>query len=338
MRIGTRGSRLALTQARLVAKLIADAHPDAGEPEIVVVRTSGDTQSERARAGSTNGGVNAGAGATKPLAGDKSRWVAELEQALLAGNIDLAVHSAKDLPGETVEGLELLGATARAGAEDALIGVHSLQELPEGARVGTSSVRRAAQLRAARADLQIVSLRGNVDTRLRKLAEEVRETGESSSEDSSSLHAIVLASAGLQRLGRESDIGCTLDVARFVPAPGQGLLALQTRTGDERVGTAVEPILDQDASACLRAERAVAQALGAGCNTPLGAYAVPAGCGCLHLHAWVGLPDGSAWLLDELLGGFYDPAELGGRMAERLHAAGARELLKRAEEMALEHR
>jgi hydroxymethylbilane synthase len=338
MRIGTRGSMLALTQARHVAKLIADAHPDVGEPEIVVVRTSGDAQSEGTRAGSTNGGGSASAGATKPLAGDKSRWVAELEQALLGESIDLAVHSAKDLPGEAVEGLELLGAPARASAEDALIGVHSLQELPEGARVGTSSVRRAAQLRAARADLQIVSLRGNVDTRLRKLAEEVCETGESSGEGSSSLHAIVLASAGLHRLGRERDIGCTLDVARFVPAPGQGLLALQARTADERVGATVEAILDQDASACLTAERAVARALGAGCNTPLGAYAVPAGCDCLHLHAWVGLPDGSAWLLDELLGGFYDPAELGQRMAERLQAAGARELLERAEGMAVEHR
>lgn len=332
MRIGTRGSMLALTQARHVAKLIADAHPDGGEPEIVVVRTSGDTQPEGARARFTNGGGTSDS-AIKALAGNKSRWVAELEQALLTGSIDLAVHSAKDLPGEPVEGLELLGAPARASAEDVLIGVHSLQELPEGARVGTSSVRRAAQLRAARADLQIVSLRGNIDTRLRKLAEEVHETGESSGEGSSSLHAIVLASAGLRRLGREADIGCTLDVARFVPAPGQGLLALQTRTADERVRATVEPILDQDATACLTAERAVARTLGAGCNTPLGAHAAPAGRGRLHLHAWVGLPDGSTWLLDELLGGFDDPTELGRRMAVRLQAAGASELLERAEEM-----
>jgi hydroxymethylbilane synthase len=316
MRIGTRGSLLALTQARLVAGLIAEAHPDVGEPEIVVVRRSGEID--------TNGG-------------DKSRWVAELERALLAGSIDLAVHSAKDLPGEPVEGLELLGAPARASAEDALIGVRSLGELPVGGRVGTSSVRRAAQLRAARADLQIVSLRGNVDTRLRKLAEEVCETGESSGKGASSLHAIVLASAGLRRLGRERDIGCALDVARFVPAPGQGLLALQSRSEDERVRAAVEPILDRDASACLTAERAVARSLGASCNTPLGAHAAPAGCGCLHLRAWVGLPDGSQWLTDELLGGFYDPSELGRRMAERLQTTGAVELLQRAEEMAVEH-
>jgi hydroxymethylbilane synthase len=338
MRVGTRGSMLALAQARLVAGLIAQAHPDVGEPEIVVVRTlhegaqpSGDAQSEHAHQHLRNGG-----GGTKLHGGDKSRWVAELEQALLVGSIDLAVHSAKDLPGEPVEGLELLGAPTRADAEDALIGVRSLEELPEGAHVGTSSVRRAAQLRAVRADLRIVSLRGNVDTRLRKLAEQVTETGESSNDDASALHAIVLASAGLRRLGRERDIGAILDMARFVPAPGQGLLALQAREGNEHARVAVEAILDKDATACLKAERAVARELGASCNTPLGVHAVRSDCGCLVLRAWVGLPDGSAWVGDELMGGFYDPEELGVRVAQRLTAAGAGELLARAEEMAVE--
>jgi hydroxymethylbilane synthase len=266
--------------------------------------------------------------------------VTELEQALLAGEIDLAVHSAKDVPGELAEGLELLGSPARAVAEDVLVGVRSLEELPAGAYVGTSSVRRCAQLRAARADLNIVSLRGNVDTRLRKLASGLAESGDvteaGSAGEQPPLHAIVLASAGLSRLGREHDIGCTLDAARFVPAPGQGALALQARAADAQVGAAVESILDKDASACLRAERATAHALGATCNTPLGAHAVPAGCGCLRLRAWVGLPDGSSWVSDELLGGFYDPPELGQRVAERLEAVGARELLQRAEEMAVE--
>jgi hydroxymethylbilane synthase len=146
----------------------------------------------------------------------------------------------------------------------------------------------------------------------------------------------VLASAGLWRLGRERDIGCTLDAARFVPAPGQGTLALQARTGDLSVKQTVEPILDKDATACLTAERAVAHALGASCNTPLGAHAVPAGCGCLELRAWVGLADGSEWIGDELLGGFYDPEDLGRRVAERMTAVGARELLERAEGMAVE--
>jgi hydroxymethylbilane synthase len=181
-----------------------------------------------------------------------------------------------------------------------------------------------------------VSLRGNVDTRLRKLADKVVTHSEGLASDERPLDAIVLATAGLVRLGREQDIGCVLDATRFVPAPGQGTLVLQARTGDTSAMAAVEPVLDRDATACLTAERAVARALEGSCNTPLGAHAVPAGCGCLHMRAWVGLPDGSAWVQDELLGGFYDPDELGSRVAQRLEAAGARELLARAEEMAVE--
>lgn len=326
MRIGTRGSALALAQARLVRGWL-------GEGEIVVVRTRGDKQMR----GHPNGGGPRG---THAQGEDKSRWVAELEQALLADEIDLAVHCAKDVPGEPTDGLELLGAPRRAAVEDALIGARSLEELPEGACVGTSSVRRSAQLRAARADLRVVSLRGNVDSRLRRLASAVADEGDESDGGAGGrepqFNAIVLASAGLWRLGREGDIGCTLDAARFVPAPGQGTLALQARTGNASVRAAVEPILDRDASACLSAERAVARALGASCNTPLGAHAAPAGCGCLQLRAWVGLPDGSEWVGDELLGGFYEPEKLGHRVAERLDAAGARKLLARAEEMAVD--
>ena len=164
-----------------------------------------------------------------------------------------------------------------------------------------------AQLRAAREDLDVVTIRGNVDTRLRKLADP--EQG---------LDAIVLARAGLQRLGREAEAGGVLDLERFVPAPGQGILALEGRVEDPSTRAAVEAITDEDAFACLLAERALARELGASCHTPLGAYAVPAGCGCLQLRAWVGLPDGSAWASDELLGGFYDPEALGRRVAERL--------------------
>jgi hydroxymethylbilane synthase len=299
---------LALAQARQVAERL-------GGGEIVVVRTSGDDGADAA---------------------DKSRWVAELEQALLAGDVDLAVHSAKDVPGVLADGLELLGAPTRADAADALIGASSLGRLPRGARVGTSSVRRAAQLLAVRGDLEVVGMRGNVDTRLRKLAD--RDAGDAprAGGGESSLDAIVLASAGLTRLGREGEIGCALDTASFVPAPGQGTLALQGRAADAATRAAVEPILDGDATACLRAERALARALEASCNTPLGAHAAPAGCGCLHLRAWVGLPDGSEWVTDELLGGFYDPEQLGRRVAERLEAVGARGLLERAEEAALE--
>jgi hydroxymethylbilane synthase len=295
MRIGTRGSALALAQAEHVSALL-------GGCELVKITTSGDR----------------GAGEQ-----DKSRWVVELEDALAGGEIDLAVHSAKDVPGELGEGLELLGAPARAGAEDVLCGAASLEELPPGARVGTSSIRRLAQLRSAREDLDVVPVRGNVDTRLRKLAEQQE-----------GLAAIVLARAGLQRLGRAAEAGAVLDPERFVPAPGQGALALEGRAGDGRTRAAVAAITDERALACLLAERALARELGASCHTPLGAHALPAAAGAMLLRAWVGLPDGSAWVRDELLGGLAEPETLGAEVAARMSAAGAREMLERAEEMA----
>jgi hydroxymethylbilane synthase len=314
MRIGTRGSALALAQAGQVAELLAIEAGDDDAIELVTITTSGDRAGD-AEEPAAPGGAPA----------DKSRWVDTIEAALLAGEIDLAVHSAKDVPGELAGGLSLLGVPARAVAADVLCGADDLESLPAGARVGTGSLRRAAQLRAAREDLRVVAIGGNVDTRLRRLGEE------------QDLDAIVLAHAGLLRLGREAEIGAVLDLARFVPAPGQGALALEGRTGDARVEEAVAAITDADAFACLRAERALASALDASCHTPLGAHATPAGCGCLNLRAWVGLPDGSAWVSDELLGGFYDPDALGQRVAERMLTAGAGELLHQAEEMAVEH-
>jgi hydroxymethylbilane synthase len=310
LRIGTRGSALALAQTNYVAKLIGEAS------EIVQIATSGDRGE---------------AGDHAPRAPtDKSRWVDAIEDALLAGEIDLAVHSAKDLPGEPADGLALLGAPARADIEDVLCGVASLEALVEGARVGTGSVRRTAQLRSLREDLEIVALGGNVDTRLRRLDERDDPNGKG-------LDAIVLARAGLRRLGREPDAeaSAVLDPARFVPAPGQGTLALEGRAGDERTREIASALTDASAFACLLAERAVARALDASCHTPLGAHAAPAGCGCLQMRAWVGLPDGSAWVSDELLGGFYDPEALGRDVARRLSDAGAAELLRRAEEMAI---
>jgi hydroxymethylbilane synthase len=324
LRIGTRGSALARVQAEHVKTLLLARRPER-EIEIEVLRVSGDERTPSA---------------TGQTPADKSRWVDAIEEALLDERIDLAVHSAKDVPSELAAGLSLLGAPARAAVEDVLCGTTALEALPTGARVGTSSVRRAAQLRAAREDLEIVTLSGNVDTRLRKLATATRSSRERVPGDEHfaageiSLDAIVLARAGLQRLDREAEIGAVLDPERFVPAPGQGALALEGRLADARAREAVAEISDGDAFACLRAERALARELSATCNTPLGAYAVPAGCGCLHMRAWVGLPDGSAWVSDELLGGFYDPEALGRRVAERLNAAGADELLKRAEQMA----
>ena len=294
LRIGTRGSALALAQAGAVAELIADAAGVACE--LVPVTTSGD----RGR-----------------LLGDKSRWVKELEAALLAETIDVAVHSAKDLPAELPAGLELAAVPPRADARDALVGAPSLDALAPGAVVGTSSLRRAAELRALRPDLDVVALRGNVDTRLRKRAE-----GQAA--------AIVLAVAGLERLGRGDEVDAVLD--ELVPAPGQGALALEVRAGDGAARDAATAIGDRDAEACVAAERALVRRLGATCHTPLGAHAVRRDDGGLSLRAFVGLPDGSTWLRDELTAAAgIDPETFGVAAATRLAAAGAAELLAAAE-------
>jgi hydroxymethylbilane synthase len=285
MRIGTRGSALALAQAQWVAaRLGSDA-------EIVTITAAGDRGA--------------------PV-GDKSRWVSELERALLDGRIDLAVHSAKDVPTDLTEGLELVAVPERADPRDAICGASSLRALLPGARVGTSSLRRAAQIRAERDDLEVVDLRGNVDTRLRKLA-----GGE--------VDALVLALAGLQRLGRESQVGGAID--EFVPAAGQGALAIEARVGTlspERLARLIHP----ESMACVNAERDLVHALGASCNTPVGAHARARQDGRLELAAWIGLPDGSAWLRDSVQG---KPGTVGGACAERLRAAGADALLAQAE-------
>jgi hydroxymethylbilane synthase len=296
MRIGSRASPLALVQAKFVAALLGDA-------EIVTITTAGDLGQRTA---------------------DKSRWVAEIEERLRAGEVDLAVHSAKDIPGEPADGLRLLGAPKRERAEDVLCGVGGLAELAQGARVGTGSLRRSAQLRSVRGDLDVVQIAGNVDTRIAKLSD-------------GGLDAIVLARAGLDRLGHERQIGAVLDPQSFVPAPGQGSLGLQTRADDTATQAAVAAIIDVETSACLAAERSLARALEASCHTPLGAYATARDTG-LHLRAWVGLPDGSVWIADELEGDFEDPESLGERLGERLTGVGARELLSDAEEMAIGHR
>ncbi|HLH65016.1 MAG TPA: hydroxymethylbilane synthase [Solirubrobacteraceae bacterium] len=296
MRLGTRASALALAQARWVAqRLVA-----AGERvEIVEVRTAGDR----------------GAGAR-----DKARWVSELERALLEGSIDLAVHSAKDLPTSLPAGLELAAVPQRADARDALCGAAAISRLRPGARVGTSSLRRAAQLRALREDLQVVAIRGNVDTRLRRLA-----AGEAD--------ALVLALAGLQRLGRAAEAGTALD--ELVPAAGQGALALEARAGEAagRAARSLDAVRDPAAQACVLAERELVAALGASCDTPVGAHAraLDGGSEHLMLTAWVGLPDGSAWVRDEVTGG---AGEVAAQCAQRMIAAGAAELLAQATELA----
>jgi hydroxymethylbilane synthase len=277
IRIGTRGSALALAQARWVADRIG------GEVEIVTVTTAGDRGA--------------------PLS-DKSQWVSELERALFGGEIDVAVHSAKDVPAELAEGLALVAIPPREDPRDAICGAPSLAALPSGATVGTSSLRRKAQIRATREDLSVVEIRGNIDTRLRKL-----ERGE--------CDVLVLALAGLKRLGLEPD--GVLD--EFVPAAGQGALALEARRG----WTAPESVNDDAASACVHAERELTRTLGATCNTSVGAHARMVDGGRLELRAWAGRPDGSAWVSDSITG---DRDGLGAAVGERMLAAGAAELLR----------
>jgi hydroxymethylbilane synthase len=287
IRIGTRGSALALAQARWVAERIT------GETTLVTITTAGDRGETR---------------------DDKSEWVSELEQALLDERVDVAVHSAKDVPAELADGLAIVAIPARADARDAICGAPSLAALPAGARVGTSSLRRQAQLRAAREDLDVVEIRGNVDTRLRKL-----QGGE--------YDALVLAVAGLERLGRVSEAGGVLD--ELVPAAGQGALAIEARkgwpAGEGRQSESLEALRNWDARRCVLAERQLTRRLGASCNSAVGANARPTGDGNIELRAWVGLSDGSAWVSDCLTG---QPDQLGSAVAERMCAAGAEEMLR----------
>jgi hydroxymethylbilane synthase len=300
LRLGTRGSALALAQAKLVAKAMGGA-------EIVPIKTPGD---ERLR--QTDG----------PSGGDKARFVREIERALLDREVDLGVHSAKDLPTELPEGLEIAGVPAREDPRDAFVGhVNSLGECPEGARIGTSSLRRQAQILARRPDLQVVELRGNVDTRLRRLEE-------------GDFDGLILALAGLRRLERAEE-AFPIDVDEIVPAPGQGALAIEALHSNDRAVTAAESITDRGALGTLSAERALVAALDATCNTPLGAVATLERGGRMRLQAFCGLPDGSEWLRDELEQDASDPEGLGTALAERMKSAGAADLLERAEQMAV---
>lgn len=282
LRLGTRGSPLALCQAELVAAAID------GDVETVVLRTGGDR----------GGG------------GDKRRWVDSIEAALLDGSIDLAVHSAKDLPAELAGGLEIAAAPPREDPRDALCGRwRSIGQLPAGARVGTSSPRRRAQLLAMRDDLSVVELHGNLDTRLGRL-----EAGD--------YDAIVLAVAGLRRLGRGDGWNAADEL---VPAAGQGTLAVQARAGDERVAAAVAGLRDADTERALAAERSAVARLGAGCDSALGVHARAAGDRCV-VRAFVAATDGGEWIRDEVeAAGAVEAGEL---LAERLLSCGAAALLR----------
>lgn len=296
LRIGTRGSLLALAQAHAVASALRDA---GAEVEIVPMRTEGDRR----------------AGARLADFGGKGLFVREIEEALLAGRVDVAVHSLKDLPAEAPDGLELAAFPPREDPRDVLITTNGarLEDLRAGAVIGTSSLRRRAMLLAARADLTVAPLRGNVDTRLAKLA-----AGE--------CDGIVLAAAGLRRLALTPAHVCPLDVDTFVPAVGQGTLAIEVRGDDGKARELVARVDHPDTHVCSLAERAYLRRLGASCNTPMAAHATLDRSGerpRLLMTAMVASEDGRQVLRADAAGAPADAADVGRGLAELLLERGA---------------
>jgi len=290
LRIGTRGSPLALWQARAVADLLQGR----GQPsEIHIIKTSGDRLQDA------------------PLSevGGKGLFVKEIEDALVAGAIDLAVHSAKDMSVALPAGLGVIAVLPREDSRDALVLPRGRAVLPEHPAIGTGSVRRGAQLVRRYPGARFLPIRGNVDTRLRKL-------------DAGDYDALVLAVAGLKRLGHEDRISLTIPCEECIPAPGQGIVAIQARLDDARVANVLGPISDAAAAACFEAERAVVAALGGGCQLPLGVIAVHTE-GQLQMHAIVASPDGARHIRQSARGDASRPGELGAKLAAALSAAGA---------------
>jgi hydroxymethylbilane synthase len=306
LRLGTRGSQLALWQAHEVARTIVDA---GGPPcRIVVIKTSGDRLQER------------------PLSeeGGKRLFVKEIEDALLSGDVDLAVHSSKDLPGVLPRGLTIAAVLPREDPRDALVlpapateRPSSLEELVtclgESPAIGTGSIRRVAQLKRLMPHARFAPIRGNIDTRLRKL-------------DAGEHDALVLAAAGLRRLGFSERISATLPASVCVPAPGQGIVAVETRDNDADAAW-VRAIDHGPTHAALDAERAVVTALGGDCQTPIGAYATVSDGGTLDLVAVVVAPDGARLIRATRQGSARDGDSLGTDAGRQLIADGASEIL-----------
>jgi hydroxymethylbilane synthase len=302
LRIGSRGSQLALWQANHISALL---HARGYEVEIEIIHTTGDkiTDVPLAMVG-TKGGFG------------KGIFTKEIEEALAAGSVDLAVHSLKDLPTELPPGFEIAAITERQDPHDAFCSrlYSKVEDLPHGARVGTSSLRRQAQLKAIRPDLDIHPLRGNVDTRLRKL-----EQGE--------YDAIILASAGLKRLGKTELIKQIIPAEIMCPAAGQGALGIEIREDDSSTRQQLVFLNDDDARATTTCERALLNRLGGGCQVPIGAFAKIRS-GKLHLDAIVADPDGSKLLRESRDGDLDDPEQLGSAVGETLLSRGGDEILE----------
>ena len=300
VRIGTRGSSLALAQANWVKGVLEDRWPGI-RGTVTTIVTSGDrVEGSLARAGG------------------KGLFVKEIEEALYDGRIDVAVHSMKDLPIAIPDGLVISAVPVRADPRDAIVGAplggDAIHALPAGASVGTTSLRRRAQLLAIRPDLRVVEIRGNVDTRLRKRAEGICD-------------AVLVAAAGLVRLGIGTDIGTLLDPDGFVPAVGQGALALETRASDDDLRVKLASVNDDLAASTVAAERAFLQALGGDCVTPIAAHARRDN-ETLHLCGLVATPDGRQLLRGTATGAAESPEAVGVSLASQLRARGAEDILE----------
>ncbi|HUX35131.1 MAG TPA: hydroxymethylbilane synthase [Gemmatimonadaceae bacterium] len=300
IRIATRSSDLALYQANLVKSLL-EARGQAAE--LVTFKTVGDKKLD------------------EPLSaiGAKGLFTKELEHALGKGKVDCCVHSLKDLPTESPEGLMIGAVLPREDPRDVLViadmvEAESLDELPRGSRVGTSSLRRRAQLAARRTDLDIVELRGNVPTRVKKV-------------DTGAVHAAILAAAGLHRLGVSQRITATLDAPDWLPAPGQGAIAIQIRADDARMRDLTAALNDGRTMTDIRAERAFLAALEGGCQVPIGALVMPAGAGFV-LHGLIATLDGTRVVRGEIALDEDDPELCGVRLANQLRSRGATEILE----------
>jgi hydroxymethylbilane synthase len=309
LRIGTRSSPLAVWQANHVRDRLIELR--GIECELVRIRTSGD----QFQTGSVT------------LIGNKGVFIKELEEALLGGKIDLAVHSMKDVPTEIPSGLDFQAITKREDPRDCVISRNGqpLRDLPPGARVGTSSLRRQAQLRHFRPDLRLADLRGNVDTRIKKLL-------------SGEFEAVILALAGVRRLGAEDQVTEVLSTDVMLPAVGQGALGIETRRGDVEAGP-LAALDDAATRTCVTAERALLRELEGGCQLPLGAYAriVPAASqsreldsAAVEIEAAVFSPDGREFVRLDARGSPAAPAELGRRLGQALLEAGADRILRLA--------
>ncbi len=300
--IGSRGSALALAQTGWVKDRILERFPDA-VITIKVIRTSADKAPQLSIRSASSVGV----------------FVKELEDALERREIDLAVHSMKDLPGTIPDSLQISAIPSREDPRDAFVagsGIRDLTELPRAAIIGTGSIRRQSQLLALRPDFVVRDIRGNVDTRLQKLADRQYD-------------AIILACAGLNRLGLQAKITCPLEFDRMLPAPGQGALALQSRKGDRDVSSFVTPLHHEPTATAVLAERAFLRQIGGGCNSPVAVHAAADG-DYIRIEGLVAAPDGSRVIRDSIshLPGYAEDAA--GVLADRLLARGGRAILESA--------